>query len=128
MKLLLDTHTLLWFLGGSDRLSARARDLIENPANIRLFSVAGAWEIAIEVSLGKLSLTAPFGELVPRQLHANAIGLLPIEPAHMAAIIELPFHHRDPTDRMIIAQASAEDAALVSADAALDAYAVRRIW
>lgn len=128
MKLLLDTHTVLWFLGGSERLSARARAVIDDPANTRFFSVAGAWEIAIKVSLGKLSLTAPFAELIPRQLHSNAIELLAIQPAHMAAVIGLPFHHRDPFDRMLVAQAVVEGAALVSVHAALDAYGVQRIW
>jgi PIN domain nuclease of toxin-antitoxin system len=128
VKLLLDTHALLWFLGGSDRLSARARAEIENLSNVRLFSVAGAWEIAIKVSLGKLDLSVPFPQLVPGQLYANAVELLPVLPEHMATLLTLPFHHRDPFDRMLIAQATVEGAALVSADQALDAYGVRRIW
>ena len=128
MKLLLDTHALLWFLGGSDRLSAHARTVVEDLSSTRLFSVAGAWEIAIKASLGKLSLNTPFSQLIPGQLHANAIELLPIHPAHMAALVSLPFHHRDPFDRMLVAQATVEGAALVSADPALDAYGVRRIW
>jgi PIN domain nuclease of toxin-antitoxin system len=128
MKLLLDTHALLWFLGGSGRLSATARIAIEDLANERLFSVAGAWEIAIKASLGKLELTAPFEALVPGELRANAIELLPIRPAHLVAVMALPFHHRDPFDRMYVARAAAEGAALVSADPALDAYGVRRIW
>ncbi len=108
MRLLLDTHALLWFLGGSDRLSTNARAAIEDVSNTRLFSVASAWEIAIKTSLGKLSLTTSFAQLIPGQLHANAIQLLPIHPAHMAALIGLPFHHRDPFDRMLVAQAVAE--------------------
>jgi PIN domain nuclease of toxin-antitoxin system len=128
VKLLLDTHALLWFLGGSDRLSAHARAIIEDLSNTRLFSVAGAWEIAIKASLGKLSLSTPFPQLVPGQLYANAIELLPIHPEHMAALISLPFHHRDPFDRMLVAQAAIEGAALVSADPALDAYGIQRIW
>lgn len=128
MRLLLDTHALLWHLGGNERLSARARVMIEDDANERLRSVAGAWEIAIKVSLGKLTLRAPFARLIPAQLHANAIALLPIEPPHMTALTELPFHHRDPFDRMMVAQAEVEDAVLVSTDAGFDAYGIRRIW
>ncbi len=128
MKLLLDTHTILWFLGGNPRLSAPARAAIEDLANTRFFSVAGAWEIAIKASLGKLSLSVPFHELIPGQLRANAIELMPIRPEHMAAVIALPFHHRDPFDRMLVAQSAVEEAALVSADPALDAYGIQRIW
>jgi PIN domain nuclease of toxin-antitoxin system len=128
MKLLLDTHALLWFLSGSDRLSATARTAIEDVANERLFSVAGAWEIAIKASLGKLDLSVPFEVLVPGELRANAIELLPIRPAHLVGLMALPFHHRDPFDRMYVAQAEAEGAAVVSADPALDAYGIQRLW
>jgi PIN domain nuclease of toxin-antitoxin system len=128
VRLLLDTHALLWFLGGSDRLSAPARAAIEDLSNTRLFSVAGAWEIAITASLGKLNLSTPFPQLIPGQLHANVIELLSISPEHIAALMSLPFHHRDPFDRMLVAQANVEEAFLVSADPALDAYGIRRIW
>ena len=97
-------------------------------ANERLFSVAGAWEIAIKSSLGKLDLTVPFERLVPGELRANAVQLLPITPAHLGGVLGLPFHHRDPFDRMYVAQAMAESATPVSADPALDAYGVRRLW
>jgi PIN domain nuclease of toxin-antitoxin system len=83
VKLLLDTHTLLWFLGGDARLGPAARAAIEEPGNARLFSVAGAWEMAIKVSLGKLTLSAPFEQLVPGQLSANGIELLPILTDHI---------------------------------------------
>lgn len=128
MKLLLDTHALLWFLGGNPRLSSAARSAIEDLVNVRLLSAASMWEIAIKVSLGKLSLNVPFGDLFPGQLRSNAIELLPVQPEHAATVIALPFHHRDPFDRMIVAQAQAEGAVLVSADPALGAYGVQRIW
>ncbi|HEX5727235.1 MAG TPA: type II toxin-antitoxin system VapC family toxin [Longimicrobiaceae bacterium] len=128
MKLLLDTHALLWFLGGNERLSAQARSAIEDLSNQRLFSMAGAWEVAIKVSLGKLSLHAPFEQLVPGELRANAIELLPILPQHVIALASLPFHHRDPFDRMLVAQATVEGASVVSADPTLDAYEIPRIW
>ncbi|HEX8671487.1 MAG TPA: type II toxin-antitoxin system VapC family toxin [Longimicrobium sp.] len=128
MRLLLDTHTVLWFLEGNPRLSRTARDLIEDLSNERLFSAAGAWEIAIKVSLGKLELHVPYERLVPGQLLANGIALLPLLPEHLTGVLALPFHHRDPFDRMLVAQAFAEEAVLVSADPVLDAYGVRRVW
>lgn len=128
MNLLLDTHALLWFLGGDARLSAKARSAIEDLGNTRLFSIASAWEIAIKVSLGKLSLTAPFHELIPRQLRANGVQLLGISPEHLNGLIALPFHHRDPFDRILVSQARVENAIVVSADAVLDSYGVARLW
>jgi PIN domain nuclease of toxin-antitoxin system len=128
VKLLLDTHTALWFLAGDPRLSARARTEIEDLANERLFSIASAWEIAIKASLGKLELSAPFEDLVPGQLRANGIKLLPLEPEHLSDLITLPFHHRDPFDRLLVAQALAEGAVLVSTDPLLDHYPIKRIW
>lgn len=128
MRLLLDTHAFLWFVGGNPRLSSAARSAIEDLVNVRLLSAASVWEIAIKVSLGKLSLNVPFGDLFPGQLWSSAIELLPVRPEHAAAIIELPFHHRDPFDRMIVAQTQAEGAILVSADPTLDAYGVQRLW
>jgi PIN domain nuclease of toxin-antitoxin system len=128
VNLLLDTHALLWFLGGDPRLSGHAREAVEDRANSRWFSAAGVWEIAIKASLGKLTLSVPFQDLIPGQLDPNAIELLPIRPEHAATLISLPFHHRDPFDRMLVAQAQVEGAALVSADPALDAYGVQRIW
>jgi PIN domain nuclease of toxin-antitoxin system len=128
VKLLLDTHTLLWFLSGSDRLSGPARTVIEDVTNTRFFSMAGAWELAIKVSLGKLALSAPFEHIIPGQLRANAIELLDIRPEHATALLSLPLHHRDPFDRMLVAQAAVEDAVLVSADPALDSYGIRRLW
>lgn len=128
MKLLLDTHALLWFLAGDQRLSTPARKAIEDRSNRRLFSVAGAWEAAIKVSLGKLSLGVPFEELVRHRLRDNGIDLLPIETDHIRSLITLPHHHRDPFDRMLVAQATVEEANLVSADSTLDAYGISRIW
>ncbi len=128
MKPLIDTHAALWFLSGDPRLSTAARSAIEDPDNERLFSAACAWEIAIKVSLGKLDLHAPFDTLVPGQVEQNGISFLPIRPGHLRRIVRLPFHHRDPFDRLIIAQAIPEEATLISADAKLDDYGVHRIW
>ena len=128
MKLLLDTHAFLWFVQGSSRLSPRAQALIEDEANEVFLSVVSLWEIAIKVSLGKLQLLQPFETLISQQLRLNAIALLGITPHHTAGIIALPFHHRDPFDRLLIAQAQAEQMLIVGGDPAFDAYSITRLW
>src|SRR2546421_4707328 len=99
MRLLLDTHTFLWFIGGSSDLSGTARGLIENLGNERLLSVASLWEMAIKVSTGKLKLKLPFTELVEREVEGNAIKLLGVAAAHLDELAKLTFHHKDPFDR-----------------------------
>ena len=128
MKLLLDTHAFLWFIMGSANLSDKARILIEDPANERLLSVASLWEIAIKNSLGKLTLASSFDELIPEQLRMNGIGLLNIRVDHLSVLTTLPFHHRDPFDRLIIAQAILENFPVVSIDATFDTYGIARLW
>ena len=128
MKLLLDTHTLLWFIAGSANLSVSARSLIEDAANEKFVSIVSIWETAIKVSIGKLSLAAPFDVLFPRQLEINGFALLPVKVAHTSVVASLPFHHRDPFDRLLIAQAMAENMTLVSLDGAFADYAVTRLW
>lgn len=128
MKLLLDTHTFIWFIMGSPNLSAGARALIEDVANEKLLSVASLWEIAIKSSIGKLTLSAPFAEVIPQQLSLNGFELLNIEIDHAAVVATLPFHHRDPFDRLLIAQAIVEKMPVVSIDAVFDAYPVTRRW
>ena len=102
MRLLLDTHSFLWFMMGSPKLSGRARSLIEDESNERLFSSASLWELAIKLSLGKLSLSEPFDVLIPRELSTNGIVVLRMEIAHFSVLATLPFHHRDPFDRLLI--------------------------
>ena len=128
MKLLLDTHTFLWFIMGNSSLGSKARTAIEDLANEKYVSVASVWEIAIKVSIGKLSLSAPFSALIPDQLIANGFELLNLEVAHAAALINLPFHHRDPFDRLLIAQAMVEQIQIVSIDSTFDAYPISRLW
>lgn len=127
MNLLLDTHTFLWFIMGSANLSGNARALIEDTANKSLLSVASLWEMAIKVSLGKLTLSAGFDDVV-RQLSLNGVGLLNISTAHVSLVATLPFHHRDPFDRLLIAQAITEQVPVVSVDAAFDNYGITRLW
>ena len=127
MKLLIDTHTFLWFIDDNPRLSARAKDLLESDADL-LLSVASLWEISIKVSIRKLSLAQPYDVFVPRQLTDNAIEILPISLAHLGVVSTLPFHHRDPFDRLMIAQALVEQLPIVSVDAAFDSYSAKRLW
>jgi PIN domain nuclease of toxin-antitoxin system len=128
VRLLLDTHSFLWFIEGSAQLSVGARAMIDDVSNEVFLSVASLWEIAIKVSIGKLSLHQPYMILIPAQLQLNRIQVLNISFAHTAALVALPFHHKDPFDRMLIAQSLVEGMPLVSADTALDAYSVTRLW
>ena len=128
MKYLLDTHTLLWFLAGDASLSGKAVQLIENEDNQICVSTASLWEIAIKSSLGKLALAAPLESLFTVQLPDNNIQVLTIDTAHLLCIHSLPFHHRDPFDRLLAAQSLVEKIPLVSKDVVMDAYGVQRIW
>jgi PIN domain nuclease of toxin-antitoxin system len=128
VNLLLDTHTFLWFIAGSEKLTAAARELIEESANQPFLSAASLWEMAIKLSLGRLHLGRPFEDLIPEQIRLNGIQLLGIELEHVTPVTTLPFHHRDPFDRLIVAQAMAEQMPIVSADPAFDAYPIERLW
>ncbi len=128
MKYLLDTHALLWFLDDSPQLSARARSLIEAGDSQAIVSAASLWEIAIKISTGKLSLSQPLGATFPTQLDANNITLLLITIAHLEEVARLPFHHRDPFDRPLIAQAYSESMPLISQDSAFASYDVPVEW
>ena len=128
MRVLLDTHALLWFLAEDPRLSRRAHGLLTDPTNDVLLSVGSLWEIVIKASLGKLPLPGPFEEVIPAQLTAERIAVLPIEIRHLAALRRLPFHHRDPFDRLISAQAAAEGMPVITHDAAFARYDVEVLW
>ena len=128
MRVLLDTHALLWFSLDDARLSDRAKSAIASRGNDLLVSPATLWEVAIKVSIGKYELDEEFAPFFSRVLAAYNMTLLPINVEHAAAVAGLPFHHRDPFDRLLIAQALCEDISIVSADRAFDRYNVRRIW
>jgi PIN domain nuclease of toxin-antitoxin system len=128
VNLLLDTHAFLWFIAGSERLSATARELIEDSANQPFLSAASLWEMAIKLSLGRLQLGRPFDDLIPEQMDLNGIQLLGIELEHVTPVTTLPFHHRDPFDRLLVAQAMVQQMPVVSADPAFDAYSIERLW
>ncbi|HAJ61322.1 MAG TPA: PIN domain nuclease [Cyanobacteria bacterium UBA8543] len=127
MKLLLDTHTFLWFINDSPQLSTDAKNLLESEVDLWL-SVVSLWEIAIKTSLGKLTLPDTYDKFIPQQLTLNDIEILPISMAHLALVATLPFHHRDPFDRLLVAQAIVEKVSIVSIDVVFDSYTVNRIW
>ena len=128
MRLLLDTHVFLWFVTGNAGLSDSARALIEDQGNERLLSIASLWEMAIKASMGRLTLALPFTEIVRQQVTGNAIDLLPIAAEHLDVLQTLPFHHRDPFDRLIIAQGIAEGIPILSRDSSFNSYAVTVQW
>lgn len=128
MKVLLDTHAFLWLLTGDDRLSETARQTFLNPQNSLYFSAASLWEVCIKKSLGKISLASGWFQTIRSEMEINAIQWLPIEMPHCDEVTKLPFHHRDPFDRMLIAQAMVEEMHLLSRDSLLSDYAINRIW
>jgi PIN domain nuclease of toxin-antitoxin system len=128
MKLLLDTHAFLWFVLNDARLSPTARALLVDPNNELLLSPASYWEIAIKVSTGKYQVPGAFADFMHAQINQNQLTILPITVPHVAVVAALPFHHRDPFDRLLIGQAQVENVPVVSSDSAFDAYGVIRQW
>ncbi len=128
MTALLDTHALLWWLAGDERLSPAARKLIDDPTNTILVSAASAWEITTKSRLGKLPNAAVLANDVGQAVDSQGFSKLDISFAHAERAGRLPGAHRDPFDRMLAAQAVEMDIPLVSCDTALDVFAVRRLW
>ncbi len=128
MRFLLDTHTFLWFVLNDPQLSPNALQLVIEPGHDILISPASYWEIAIKVSLGKYQIPGPFQAWMEQQIVANAFQILPITIAHTATVTTLPFHHRDPFDRLLVAQALTEQILIISADRVFDSYLVLREW
>lgn len=128
MRCLLDSHALLWYTLDDPHLSGTAKALILDAANEILISPASYWEIAIKVSLGRLTLHRPYEDFIDVCLNTYHFTILPIEPKHTATVASLPYHHRDPFDRLMVAQVMVEHVALVSSDQALDAYEITRLW
>jgi PIN domain nuclease of toxin-antitoxin system len=124
MRLLLDTHALLWWLSDDDRLGQRARDLIEDPANDVLVSIVSLWEIVVKARVGKLE--ADLREIV-NEVGRPGFELVGVTTPHLLALAELPMHHRDPFDHLLIAQAIVEDAVFVSEDRNAPRYSVRLV-
>lgn len=128
MNLLLDTQALLWFVLDDSRLSEKARQSIVASDTLVFVSPASLWEIAIKISLGKYALPLPFAPFWDDQLLTNDFVLLPISVAHTVRVADLPYHHRDPFDRLIIAQSLIEKVPIVSSDELFTRYGVERIW
>jgi PIN domain nuclease of toxin-antitoxin system len=128
MRLLLDTHAFLWFVLGDAQSSSTARSYILDSAHTKLISPASYWEIAIKISIGKYTLNTSYELFTQRGIAGNGFEILPIELKHAVVLTVLPFHHRDPFDRLLIAQAMAEQIPIISNDPAFDAYPITRLW
>ena len=128
MRALLDTHAFLWFIEGSARLSKSAKDHIEDQSHDLLLSIASLWKMAVKTSLGKLDVPQPFAEFMQSRLALSSIGLFEISPQHAYAVADLPFHHRDPFDRLLAVQCLSEGLTLISSDGVFEEYGVERVW
>ena len=131
MEILLDTHTFLWYVTGNSQLSLNAKSYIDNRENTRYVSVATLWEIAIKYSIGKLTLREPYEIIIPRLLQVNELARLPLSIEHLSQVANLSFpdqKHKDPFDRLIVAQSKIEDIPILSVDQKLDAYGIDRRW
>ena len=128
MKYLIDTHTLLWIITNNQKLSRKTKKLYLNSENIIYFSLASIWEMAIKISLRKLSIEEPLNDFIHRHIKGNDIKILNIEVKHILSLENLPYYHRDPFDRLIISQSSYENIPILSSDKVFDLYPVKRIW
>ena len=127
MKLLLDTHAFLWFVAGDRRLSPTARRALTAPKAQPLLSLASVWELAIKSRLGRLTLPEPFDTYLAKKLSTN-LRLLSVELSHVVAVERLPFHHQDPFDRLLVAQALSERLPIVTRDREIRKYGVEVVW
>ncbi|VAX10454.1 hypothetical protein MNBD_GAMMA26-211 [hydrothermal vent metagenome] len=128
MDILVDTHALIWMSSQPQRLSPRAVSLLEDETNTVFSSMISFWEIAIKTSLGKLELGSDWMPRLHGFMRDNAVEYLPLRTEHCTMLASLPFHHRDPFDRMLVAQAQSEKLVLVSKDKRLQDYAVEIVW
>ena len=128
MKLLLDTHTFIWWDSEPDKLSPPALAACQDRANTLLLSVASVWEMQIKIQLGKLKLNLPLSEVIEGQQKANNTEVLPVMLSHVFALQNLPTHHKDPFDRMLIAQTNSENLTLISNDPVIAKYPVNLLW
>jgi PIN domain nuclease of toxin-antitoxin system len=128
VRVLIDTHVFIWYVQNSERLPRLVAALINDGRNDILFSIASVWEMAIKQSTGKLNLGVPYASFIEEQMRLNNMELLPVRLEHLEVVTTLPFHHRDPFDRILIAQAIVEDIILISADSVFSLYPVQRMW
>ena len=125
MRILLDTHIFIWWDSDPEQLSSTARAFCDDSANALVLSVVSVWEMQIKQQLGKLKLRLPLTELIEGQQQTNGIEVLPVTLNHVLALENLPLHHKDPFDRLLIAQALVEDMSLLSADPAFGKYNIK---
>lgn len=128
MRLLLDTHAFIWWAIQKERLSPTAIGLCEDRNNDLYLSMVSLWEMQLKTQLGKLQFKLSLNELIEAQQRINGLQLLSIEPQHIYALGQLPFHHKDPFDRLLVAQAITESLPLISADPTLSAYPAQILW
>ena len=128
MRIIIDTQVLIWWTNDVSNISPRVQDIIFDLDNELWLSLAIIWEIQIKISLGKLHLLRPLPNIIVTQIEENQIKILPIELSHVYTLGQLPLHHRDPFDRLIIAQSLIEKMPIASIDKAFDAYSSERIW
>lgn len=128
MRVLLDTQAFLWWINDSPELSTRARRVLRDPDNALFLSLASVWEMAIKASRGKLAVPGPIEAFVPQQLQVNGVSQLDISFRHVARVERLPFHHSDPFDRLIIAQALTEGIPVITSDRIFARYGIKRLW
>jgi PIN domain nuclease of toxin-antitoxin system len=128
MELLLDTHVLIWWSLDSAKLSRKVYELLIDAENTHVISIASVWEIQVKVQLGKLGLDVKLSELITHQKQVNNLQILPIDLTHIYALENLPNEHRDPFDRIMLAQAMVEKMPFLSADKIFDLYPIERVW
>ena len=128
MRALLDTHTFIWWITDDPRLSPRVREIIGNGKNELFLSAASGWEMAIKAKLGRLQLPDSLERFIPEQMALNAIESLPVQMSHALHVYKLPTHHRDPFDRLLIAQAQLENLPILTVDPQISRYPVKVIW
>jgi PIN domain nuclease of toxin-antitoxin system len=128
MKVLLDTHTFIWWDSDPAKLSPKALALCQNPATTVLLSVASVWEMQIKVHLGKLKLKLPLADIVNAQQRTNGVEVVPVNLPHVLELDSLPAPHKDPFDRLLVAQANVEQATLITVDPIFSQYPVSVLW
>ena len=128
MRILLDTQVFLWWIAADERLSSLSGGIMQDGSNELLFSAASGWEIAIKAGLGRIELPRPLERFISDQLSRNRISVLPVHLSHALHVDSLPLHHRDPFDRMLVAQAQLEDVPILSSDSWLSKYDVEVLW
>ena len=128
MSYLLDTHTFIWVATDSSRLSDAAKEIILNPENNLYLSAASVWEMSIKTSAGKLLLQRPLEQIINEQIQTNGIEILNIEYAHTLVVSKLPWHHRDPFDRLLVAQCQIEQLGLIGCDSEIEKYDIQSVW